>query len=326
MRLRRVMLPDLRRQWTRDIEASLAASAKTIADLQREVERLRVAQTELLVAECDRRDAAFVAESAARLSQDRLAPSIADAIARAPISADPMAHVIVDGMLPRDFYDLLVRAIPPQDLFSRRDPLKQDFEMADLPHATELARRVWGFFDDAIVGGVIGPALMARFREQVIEHYARSGGRAFGERAAALPHRTFTGRIQLRRPGYALQPHLDPRRVVITGLLYFPRSGDSEAYGTDLFRVDRPFAASGTKTFFPEQAGLTCERVATVPYRPNTMLAFVNSGGAHGATLPADAPLQERYAFQFYVKPDDGSLRRLLDESPADVRAAWDGI
>ncbi len=53
------------------------------------------------------------------------------------------------------------------------------------------------------------------------------------------------------------------------------------------------------------------------------MLAFVNSGAAHGATLPREAPLKERYAYQFYIKPDDGALKRLLAGLPEEARAPW---
>ena len=64
----------------------------------------------------------------------------------------------------------------------------------------------------------------------------------------------------------------------------------------------------------------------TVPFRQNTLLAFVNSKAAHGATLPADAPLRERYAYQFYVKPRDGDLKKLLLELPPDMRRNWAGF
>jgi hypothetical protein len=160
----------------------------------------------------------------------------------------------------------------------------------------------------------------------VIEHYAETGGRDFGGRAAAIRHRTVAGRIQLRRPGYRLRPHLDPKRVALTGLIYFPQPGESEDFGTQLFTVDRPFVTTGMKTFFPENAGMRCELARTVPYRANSLLAFVNSRAAHGAELPPDAPLLERYAFQFYVKPDDGSLKTLLAQLPEADRAAWEGL
>jgi hypothetical protein len=38
-----------------------------------------------------------------------------------------------------------------------------------------------------------------------------------------------------RRPGYHLEPHRDPKRSLLTCLLYLARPGDSDAQGTQLF-------------------------------------------------------------------------------------------
>jgi hypothetical protein len=93
-----------------------------------------------------------------------------------------------------------------------------------------------------------------------------------------------------------------------------------------LFHIDRPVVHHGMTTFFPEQAGAVCTLARTVPYRPNSMLVFVNSRAAHGAALPDDASLDERYTYQFYVKPLDGDLKKLLRKLPDDARAAWEDI
>jgi hypothetical protein len=201
--------------------------------------------------------------------------------------------------------------------------VKRDFEMSVLDGAPPLTRRMWRLFDEDIVAGIIAPLVLARFRSAIVAHYAETGGDSFGREAAAIPHRTFAGRIQLRHPGYQLKPHLDPKRVVVTGLCYFPRPGDSMEYGTQLFALDRPAVAPGLATFFPEAAGVQCTLVRTVPYEANTMLVFVNSRAAHGASLPLDAALAERYTYQFYVKPIDNDLKKLLKTLPADARAAW---
>lgn len=270
-----------------------------------------------------RRRALLAAQAERTLHIDAIRAHVSAVVANARPESLPTAHLLIENVLPPEFYDLLVAAMPPPELFSSRDPVKQDFEMDALGQAPALSRRVWEFFDREVVPGVLAPAVMARLKRFVVAHYAETGGQEFGMKASKLEHQPVAGRIQLRRPGYYLAPHLDPKRVVITGLLYFPRPGDTEAFGTQLFSVDRPFVASGLKTFFPEEAGLTCTLAKTVPYRANTMLAFVNSRAAHGATLPAGAPLAERYAFQFYVKPVDRYLRKLLRTLPADAQAAW---
>jgi hypothetical protein len=160
----------------------------------------------------------------------------------------------------------------------------------------------------------------------MVDRYAEAGGREFADGAAQAPHRAFAGRIQLRRPGYELRPHFDPKRVAITGLLYLAKAGDDTAPGTQLFSLSRPVVASGMKTFFPEDDGVACTLVRTVPFRPNTLLAFVNGRGAHGAVLPSDAALRERYSYQFYVKPDDRALKILVDRLPASEREQWTGL
>ena len=325
-RLRNVLLPDFRRLWTRDLDARLKDVQQSVLRVEAELAQLRRTNRQLVLSEWTARRAPLLQQLDVRLSADAIRGHIQHAVASAPISTDPTTHLVLAPLLPPDFYELLLAAIPPAEAFPDRDPVKQDFEMDALDEAPELTRRVWRFFDEQVVRGILAPAILERFREAVIDHYAETGGRAFGERAAAIPHRTFAGRIQLRRPGYHLRPHLDPKRVAVTGLMYLARGGESQAYGTQLYKVDRPFVASGMKTFFPEEEGLTCELARDVPFRPNTLLAFVNSRAAHGASLPPGAPLEERYAFQFYLKPDDGTLKKLLKNLPEAARASWEGF
>ena len=54
------------------------------------------------------------------------------------------------------------------------------------------------------------------------------------------------------------------------------------------------------------------------------MLVFLNSRGAHGATIPADAAREtERYTYQFYVAPENAALGALIRELPAERRTMW---
>lgn len=326
-RLRRSLLPGFQKAWNRDLDARLKAVRADLEDMAAELDRLRRANRRLEVLhEWNEARPALFHNLDARLSLDRIRPHILSAVDRAEIATDPTSHLVIERFLPDDFYALLLEAIPPAEFFSDRDPVKQDLEMETLHAAPRFTQRVWKFVDQDVVPKVLAPALFARLQGAVVDHYAETGGPAFGARAAALSHLVASGRLMLRRPGYRLRPHLDPKRVAITALMYLARPGDSEEYGTQLFRVDRPFVASGMKTFFPEDAGYHCEVARMVPFRPNTLLAFVNSKGAHGASLPADAKLHERYAYQFYIKPPDGELRQLLHELPAEASSAWEGL
>jgi hypothetical protein len=322
-RLQRALLPDLQRRWSRDIESSLGDMRARLVHLETELSELRAFKQRVTVEQWSLRVAPLLAK-VDRIPLADVRRHLASAIASAALVTEPTTHMVVREVLPAEVYDLLVSAIPPSELFPSRDPVKRDFEMSALDSAPPLTRRMWRLFDEDIVAGMIAPLVFERFRSAIVAHYAETGGERFGEQAAAIPHRTFAGRIQLRHPGYQLKPHLDPKRVVITGLCYFPRPGETAEYGTQLFTTDRPIVAPGLATFFPESAGAQCTLARTVPYEANTMLVFVNSRAAHGASLPVGAALSERYTYQFYVKPIDNELKKLLRSLPPDARAAWD--
>ena len=124
----------------------------------------------------------------------------------------------------------------------------------------------------------------------------------------------------LRRPGYHLEPHLDPRRVMVTCLLYFARPGDDLSFGTQFFSVSEAPRIDQTKTFYPRESGYTCTLEKTVPFAPNTAVAFLNAGAAaHGATIPETAPADtKRYAYQFYISPDPAALAAITGETAGD--------
>jgi hypothetical protein len=51
---------------------------------------------------------------------------------------------------------------------------------------------------------------------------------------------------------------------------------------------------------------------------------FVNSRGAHGATIPPDAqPELERYSYQFYVAPQNEALSAFVKKLPPERRKMW---
>src|SRR5262249_32263844 len=197
-------------------------------------------------------------------------------------------HIYVTDVLPRDFYDLLVESMPPPECFRWADPTKQDFEPQEASLVPDLSRVVWRFFEDEVVDKLLRPALLQAFAPFIRSHYAAVFGPEFADEAAQWPQRS-RGRLMLRRPGYSLAPHLDPKKVLFTCLIYLARAGDSEEHGTQLYRVDGPFQATSLKTYYPEQHGQRCELARSVPFKANTAFAFLNGNAAHAASIPADS-------------------------------------
>jgi hypothetical protein len=328
----------LRAAWRQDVHDATEPLRNEVRRLARDVERLttllqetaarasrgdQVAAQVMLAMQSDERDRELVARLPAVLDEGRIAAHVREAVAAARVEGDPCEHIVVEPLLPEDVYALIVRALPPEPFFSRNDPTKQDLTLP-LEFGPALAVRAWNFVDQVVAQRILRPIVMQKFDEPLQRHYAAVFGDAFRGRAAQLPQASSGGRLMLRRPGYHLAPHRDPKRSFVTCLLYLARPGDSESYGTQLFRVSGDREADYKQTYYPEQAGARCELLKTVPFRPNTLLAFVNSRGAHGATIPADAPADaSRYAYQFYVAPHSEALSSLIRTLPAERRRMW---
>jgi hypothetical protein len=257
------------------------------------------------------------------LDEERVTAHVRKAIAAAPLHTDPFPHVVVERLFPVDLYKVLLKSIPPAVFFSDRDLLKQNLR-TPMEFGPELSVRAMAFLEEVVARRAIRPAILEKFHEHLQHHYDTIFGPEFRERASQLPQAVSGGRVMLRRPGYHLSAHRDPKRAMVTCLLYLARSSDSETYGTHIYRVRGDGEAGYTRTYYPEQDGRTCELVKMVPYRPNTMLAFVNSGGAHGATIPKDAPPDlERFAYQFYLGPEGDALEELIHDLPPERQAMW---
>jgi hypothetical protein len=256
------------------------------------------------------------------LDERRIQAHVARAIAAAPIQFEPFEHIVVDEVLPPALYDLLLSAIPPEPFFQDHDRIKQDMHFP-ITFGPALGTTVWNFVDAVLARRAIQPAVLEKFHEPLQGHFDIVFGPSFRAQANALPQLSSGGRLMLRRAGYHLDPHRDPKRSLLTCLLYLARPGDSEAHGTQLFRVIGDREANYKQTYYPEADGQHCELAAVVPFRPNRMLAFMNSRGAHGATIPADAGEVERYTYQFYVAPENEALGALIRELPRERRTMW---
>jgi len=326
------------RLWQPDVDDALKPVRKDIRLLLGQVEALQATleQTRQLAARADRQAAQvrlttvlnreqhhIVARASERLDAVRIAAHVRAAIESAVLVSEPYEHMVVERLLPQDVYDLLIESIPPEPFFDDRDSIKRNLRFP-MELGPTLTGMVWGFFDELVTDQMIRPAVLERFAAPLQHHYESIFGPDFRARASVMPHRVNSGRLMLRRRGYHLDPHRDPKHSMLTCLVYFARPGDDEAFGTEIFSVANDSDADYKQTYYPEQAGNTCTLVKVVPFRPNSMLVFLNSRGAHGATIPADAPESlARYSYQFYVGPEKDALGTLIRQLPDSRRRMW---
>ena len=297
----------------------LERATRELTDL---VDALRVQTQQLLAIEqTDWQRNNEVLQFESRLDPERVKAHVARAIAHATLHTHPFPHLVIDKWLPHDLYNRMIDALPPPVFFADRDQSRQRLQVP-FHMAPAYSRRVWQFIANDVVGGMVGPALTARMGPAIRDYL-----RGYCELPSDidLTLHASNGRIMLRRPGYMIQPHRDPRWGFVTCLVYLARPGDDEAHGTQLYAVKDDRDAPSDKPFYIEES--RCELIKAVPFRANTMLAFLNSHGAHGASIPVDATpaTLERYLYQFRLGPTNRAMSQLLDVMPKEKRRAWEG-
>ncbi len=127
-----------------------------------------------------------------------------------------------------------------------------------------------------------------------------------------------------RRGGYRIRPHRDPKWAFLTCILYLARPGDDEAWGTQLYYVDDDREAKNVAPHWIDEK--QCRLADDVKFVPNRLLVFLNSVGAHGASIPADVPPEtERYIYQFRIGPTLDMMQMLKSKLPAERQPLWSG-
>jgi len=237
-----------------------------------------------------------------------IAAHIQAAVDRAIVETDPFPYVRFQQLLPESFYDRIVNALPPDDYWRSSGQSRDYWEIETdvAPRETEV---IWRFVDRQIVNRVLRPLIVEAFNAYLAVYWRD----AFGVDGRTVTYRAAEGRLQRRRRGYLLRPHLDPPHAAMTGLLYLARPDDDPKHGTRFYKPSSPLPFKRKGIYYPDDDGITLEHAVTVPFYPNTLVAWMTSLGPHGADLTAsDIPKSiERYTYQFQLVTDDVTRRRI---------------
>jgi hypothetical protein len=272
----------------------------------------------------DREMAGDMATLPAVLDLPGIAAHTRQALERATLYPDPFPHMIVDDVWPQAFYEALLKGLPPPELFADR-PINKRRMVVPFVWAPQYGTCVWNFLVQRVLDSVIAPVLVEKFKQPLGEWLLANWPLPPDAHTDNVRFQSTDGRILLRHRGYLIPPHRDPKWGLITCLLYLVRPGDSESWGTQLYSVDRDTEAPSVAAYWIK--GDRCVLQKDVPFRRNSMLIFLNSHGAHGATIPADAePADlERYMYQFRIGPTPKSIRELMSLLPEERKPLWAG-
>jgi hypothetical protein len=177
--------------------------------------------------------------------------------------------------------------------------------------APAFSRAVWDVFHEAVEKALL-PSVIAAFRP-ALDDFVRSSWPELGSwEQAGITLRAANPRLMLRRRGYLIKPHRDPRWAFLVALFYAAPRNASHTYGTQLYRLTNERDEPHTSPLWlaPEE----CQLARDVPGIGNSALMFLNSTGAHGASVPDDAPPDFlRYVYQARFSPDAPTKTRLLE-------------
>ena len=278
-----------------ELQASHRTSARHRESLERTAEQLQLARR------IDHEQREELARLPAHLDAAKLEQHVRSAIERAMLEKEPFPHVVIEDLFPSEFYSLLIEALPPRGFWDSGQVGRENWTM-DMNVGPLLTESVWRFTNDTLAVEVLTPALVEKLRAVLEESCSAVFGPSAATEILDSGGRRSGGRLMLRRPGYCIQPHLDPSRSLLTFLLYLGRAGDEEEHGTKQYRVAGDLPAIHSGIFYADESDFRYECVKQIPYRPNTALVFLSQRGLHGADVPSDAsPTLERYTYQFYV-------------------------
>lgn len=309
----------------RETAARFAALASELQAMSEANERLQ--RRELQLRAILRRDVELEPQEgllADLLADNGHAAHVSSAVAAAPLETAPFPHIIVDDLLPASLYDALLTGLPPAELYNDQAPNKAQLRVP-FTLAPAYSRRVWRHMTTRVIQRVLRPALIAKFNDQLRAWIRENFPAAPQEMLDGLTFSASDGRILIRTRGYRIPPHRDPKWGFLTGLLYLARPGDDARWGTQLYHVEGDERAATTLPHWIDPA--QCRAAVDVGFKPNRLLVFLNSHGAHGAAIPDDESLTglQRFIYQFRIGPPRAAIRRLVETLPEAERPAWQG-
>ncbi len=223
-----------------------------------------------------------------------LAAQLSEKVRSASIRRDPFAHIVIEDIFPSDFYAEL-RSRLPIDEFYRRfkdsgrvtdtySPHRWAFAPAQLDQLSGEARAFWAYLFEDVTSNEFTAAIVDKFGADL----------KFGETDGDVRIATETC-LMRDQTGYELGPHTDSPAKLVSLLFYLAPDDTHPELGTSLYLPrDRGFFCPGG----PHHPFEWFDLVETVPYRPNSMMAFAKSERSfHGVEPVADTSLHRDLLF-----------------------------
>ena len=224
-------------------------------------------------------------------------------IANTPLLEHPFPHFYATDVFPADFYAELRRRLPEQGGYTRIDETgtvakgmyKERFvcsldELEGREFESGAGTSFWADLSGWLLGDAFARLILDRFRPWLRERFGADNEPRIETDARLV--RDFTN--------YAISPHTDSPRKVVSLLFYLPRDDAMRHLGTSIYAPkNADFRCTGTG----HHSFDLFKKVATMEYRPNTLFAFFKTDRAfHGIDRIADAEVvRDLLLYNIYV-------------------------
>jgi len=239
---------------------------------------------------------------------------VCERISATPVVVNPFPHQVVTDVFPPEYYRELLDMLPSDPTYrsigetgtlSRADAYRERFVCDLVELAAEEMDAESTFWRDLTAW-----LMNDRFRDFLVGCYNRQTTERIGEGAAMRA--TVDARFVRDRTKFAIGPHTDSPRKLLSLLFYLPRTGAQAHLGTSIFApLDPAFRCAGGPHYSFDQFRLT----ETVPYVPNTLFVFFRTDQSFHGVEPIHDENVERnlLLYNIYVtgvvKPKAAGLR-----------------
>jgi hypothetical protein len=216
--------------------------------------------------------------------------SATNAILNAETFRKPYPLISFQNFFPRDFYARLLRRFPDVERFAglNGDGTRREYALYDerSDPGSEEGREIWGIVRRVLSSQEIAAALREKLDEGFRIRAKRSGE---GWPIPMHPRPVLYTDLD----GYAIKPHPDTRRKVLTMQIYLPADETQRELGTTIYKIS-PMGVFAWKSY-----GLVKDK--TLPFLPNSGYAFVvihpaysllrsSWHGREAITVPSEKP------------------------------------
>ena len=245
------------------------------------------------------------------MNASKTIPSVLGKARAADIVREPFPHLVIHEALDSDFYEKLAAEFPRDEIVMREGKKdrgnQKHFYGAAKALADERVSVLWkDFFRHHLSDGFYGemlelfdreirwlyPDLEDRLNKELKD--LKTGLRRSDMSAEAMLDCQFAINTPVLEPSSVRGPHLDGAQTFYQCLLYFRDDRDDAGGDLELYRFKEGVDLSAVTPKAIEKNLVS--KAVTVPYRKNTLIAFLNSPRSlHGVSPRAATPFTRRY-------------------------------